>query len=265
MIRPLYRTGILQKSFKPKARIDCNSMNFISKGLHEHSDPRWKAVDNYVRPHLQPESNPLTGKLAAAARLADEAGLPDICVSSYQGQFLSLQCKLLNAKNVLEVGTLGGYSSIHMASSSPDTKVLTLEIDPTHAEVAAKAIAGAGFADQVKIVLGAAVDKLPGIKEDVLSGKRPKFDMVFIDADKPNNTVYYNYAVEICRRGALIIVDNVVRRGALADDKVLESDGGVKGARAVIERAGKDERVFSTLIQTVGEKSYDGMLLCVVN
>ena len=264
MVRSLYQPSILQQTSVSKFRTN-SSMNFTSKNLHDNSDPRWKAVDDYVRPYLQPESNPLTSKLAAAARLADDAGLPDICVSSYQGQFLSLQCKLLNAKNVLEVGTLGGYSAIHMASSSPNTKVLTLEIDPTHAEVAAKAIASAGFSDQVEIVLGAAIDKLPGIKEEVLSGKRPKFDMAFIDADKLNNTVYYNYAVELCRKGALIIVDNVVRKGRLADDKALESDRNVEGARAVIKRAGKDERVFSTLIQTVGEKSYDGMLLCVVN
>lgn len=175
------------------------------------------------------------------------------------------QCQMVDAKNVLEVGTLGGVSSIYLASSGPDVKVTTIEVDPKHKKVAEEAIAKAGLSNRIDVELGAGVDVLPKIRQDVDEEKRPKFDFVFIDADKPNNLNYFNAAVPMCRSRACIIVDNVVRRGKLADDKAAQDDPNIRGARDVIEAAGKDDRLASTsMIQTVGEKNYDGFLICVV-
>jgi predicted O-methyltransferase YrrM len=172
---------------------------------------------------------------------------------------------MIDAKNVLEVGTLGGVSSIYLASSGPDVKVTTIEIDPERKRVAEEAIANAGLGDRIEVLLGAGVDVLPKIKEDVAEGRRPKFDFVFIDADKPNNLNYYNAAVPMCRSRGCVMVDNVVRRGRLADDNAAREDPNVQGARDVIEAAGKDDRLMSTsMIQTVGEKNYDGFLICIV-
>ena len=231
---------------------------------HEKHE-RWTAVDKYTLQHLNPTGAPYHEALNYATKLSDENGLPSIEVSALQGKFLATQCMLLDAKNVLEVGTLGGYSSICLASSGPDVHVTTVEIDPEHKVVAEEAIAHAGLSSRVEVLLGAGVDVLPKIREEVSSGKRPKFDFVFIDADKDNNLSYFNEAVLMSRSRSCIIVDNVVRRGLLADDEVAKRDEMVAGARRVIEAAGRDNRLLgTTMLQTVGEKNYDGFLMCVV-
>lgn len=144
-------------------------------------------------------------------------------------------------------------------------EITTIEIDPKHKATAEEAIAHAGFSDRIEVLLGAGVDILPTLRKDVESGKRPKYDFVFIDADKENNLNYFNEAIVMCRSRACIIVDNVVRRGMLADDEAAKVESRVEGARKVIEAAGRDDRLMSsTLIQTVSEKNYDGFLMCVV-
>lgn len=230
---------------------------------HEH-DNRWTAVDQYASSHLIPSTKPINKALAKAADVAEKSGLPDIAVSPLQGQFLSIQCHLVNAKNVLEVGTLGGYSAIWFASTSPDIKVTTVEIDPDHAAVARKCVDAAGVGDRVEILVGSGVDVVPKIKEEVAAGRRPKFDLVFIDADKVNNLTYLNHSIEMSRQRGCIIVDNVVRKGLVAVAEEAEKFESVRGSRAVLEAAAKDSRLHVTLIQTVGEKNYDGMLICSV-
>lgn len=230
---------------------------------HE-KDPRWTAVDHFAISHLQPATTPLSKALAYAAQLSNDAGLPDIAVSALQGQFLQLQCRLLGVKHVLEVGTLGGLSTIWLLSASPDVRVTTVEINEKHAATARQAIEKAGMADRVDILLGPAAHVLVGLRDDVQAGKRPRFDFAFIDADKPGNKTYFNLTVPMCAPGACLIVDNVVRRGEIADDELTKKDLRLQGARDVIIAAGQDDRVDATLMQTVGEKNYDGMLICMV-
>lgn len=231
---------------------------------HEKDD-RWTAVDRYATRHLFPPGNAHYSAINRAIELSEENKLPSIEVSLLQGKWLQAQCQLIDAKHVLEVGTLGGISSIWLATSGPDVRVTTIEILPEHKAVAEQAVAHAGLTDRVEILLGAGMDILPKLREEVESGKRPKFDLTFIDADKPNNLNYFNEAIQMSRSRACIIVDNVVRRGQLADDEAAKTDLGVSGARMVIEAVGKDARVLgNSLIQTVGEKNYDGVLVCVV-
>ena len=152
-----------------------------------------------------------------------------------------------------------------MASAGHDVKVTTIEINEDHKRVAEEAIAHAGMHDRIEVLLGAGVDVLPKLRAEIESGKRPKYDFVFIDADKQNNLNYYNEAVSMCRSRACVMVDNVVRRGRLADDKAADEDERIMGARKVIAVAGRDMRLIGTsLIQTVGEKNYDGFLVCIV-
>ena len=234
-----------------------------SSGQPYEHDERWSAVDRYALQHLH-QNHPYAEALVYAAELSMKEGLPNIEVSPLQGKFLALQCQLINAKRILEVGTLGGYSSIWLASTGPDVTVTTIEIDPHHAEVARRAINNAGLSGRITVVEGAGVDVLPKIREEVEAGSLEKYDMVFIDADKQNNLNYLNESLRMCRSRALIIVDNVVRKGQLASAEAAEKDERVLGARKVVEAAGKDDRVLSaTLMQTVGEKNYDGFLMCV--
>lgn len=231
----------------------------------EHEkDARWAAVDHYALSHLHPPSAPYYSGLQSAVDKAAQSGLPDIAVSPLQGQFLALQCKLIGAKHILEVGTLGGYSTIWLATSDPDAKVTTVDVDPTHLAVARDSIDHAGVGKKVETIQGPGVDILPKLKAEVVAGKRPKFDFTFIDADKENNLFYVNEAIQMSRPGACIVVDNVVRRGLVADAELAKTSVTVSGSRKAIEGAAADERLDATIIQVVGEKNYDGMLICRV-
>ena len=231
---------------------------------HWEHDERWSAVDNYAVSHLVPKDDPYGPALEYAIQLSAKEGLPPIEVSPLQGRFLKLQCMALKAKNILEVGTLGGYSSILLAASSPEAKVTTIEINEKHKAVAEQAHAKADLTNRIDILLGPGNDVLPSLQKEISSGKRDNFDFVFIDADKENNLNYLNAIIPMCLSNTLIIVDNVVRKGTLADAEAAKTESKVEGARRVVEAAGKDERLECSLMQTVGEKNYDGFLLCVV-
>ncbi|KAH7392649.1 O-methyltransferase-like protein family 3 [Pyrenochaeta sp. MPI-SDFR-AT-0127] len=232
-------------------------------GQSHEKDPRWTAVDAYAFSHLHPSSStsPPTSALDQALQTQEAEGLPDIAVSPSQGKYLQLTARLARAKSILEVGTLGGYSTIWLANATPDVKVVSVEVDEHHAKVARKNIDNAGVGDRVDIRLGPGIEVLPKLAEEVKAGKRDKFQFVFIDADKENNWNYVDIAIGICEPGAAIIVDNVVRMGRLANDT---NDPRVAGARRVVENIGKDDRLDGIVLQTVGEKSYDGFLLAIV-
>ena len=151
-----------------------------------------------------------------------------------------------------------------MASATPQTKVTSIEVDPTNRDIALQSIRHAGLEDRVELLLGAGTDILRRIRKEVEAGRRETFDFVFVDADKQNNLNYITDAIPMCRSGAMLIVDNVVREGKLVDEDMAKADGRVAGSRQVVEAAGKDPRLECSLVQTVGEKGYDGMLLCVV-
>lgn len=156
---------------------------------------------------------------------------------------------------------MGGYSTIWLATSSPGVKVTSLGIDSYHAEVARANVKKAGLEDKVEVRLGAGMDILPELVRQVKAGKRAKFDVVFIDADKENNWNYVDLALDMCEPSACVIVDNVVRKGQLAEEK---DDPRIMGARRVVENVGRDDRLDGVVLQTVGEKSYNGFLLAVV-
>lgn len=233
-------------------------------GQNYERDARWTAVDTYSFSHLHAQSRaePSYETLENALSTSENEGLPDIAVSASQGKYLKLQAQLVKAKNILELGTLGGYSTIWLASSSPDVKVVSIEVNKHHAEVARRNVAHAGYEDRVEIRLGAGVDVLRDLVEEVREGKRQKFDFVFIDADKENNWNYVDAAVGISNKGAVIIVDNVVRKGSVANPDT--GDSRIEGARRVIENIGVDDRLDGVVVQTVGEKNYDGFLLSIV-
>jgi predicted O-methyltransferase YrrM len=188
---------------------------------------------------------------------AEAAGLPSIQVSPPQGKLLQLLVRLLGARKILEFGTLGGYSSILMARALPeDGRLITLEAKPEYAEVARRSIERAGVADKVEVRVGAALEALPR-----LEGEGP-FDLVFIDADKVNTPNYFAWALDHTRPGALIVADNVVRRGTLGD--AADPDEATKAQRHLHETLADEPRVSATTIQTVGGKGYDGFLLALV-
>ncbi|EGU81297.1 hypothetical protein FOQG_16781 [Fusarium oxysporum f. sp. raphani 54005] len=227
-------------------------------------DSRHVEVDNYVNSHLL--KNAESSYIPALDRIYRDsiaAGLPDISCSPAQAKFLKLQIELCNATNILEVGTLGGYSAAWMALAGPTVKVTTIEIDKEYAAVASNNLSGAGLKDQVEILQGTGLDILPQLVLQVESGARPPFDFVFIDANKQDNLAYFNLAVSMTKPGTAIIVDNVVRNGKVASAKEAEKDDRVLGTRQLIEAIGKDDRVDATVIQTVGEKNYDGFLLAI--
>lgn len=208
----------------------------------------WSAVDAYFANELGADDAALSGALAASSHM------PAIAVSAMHGKMLHLLALSIGAKRVLEVGTLGGYSAIWLARAvGAGGKVVTLEIDPKHAEVARGSIAKAGLSGRVDVKVGAAIDLLP-----TLEGP---FDFSFIDADKESNAAYFDWAVKLSRPGALIVVDNVVRDGKVID---AGSSAQVDGVRRMMDAIGKDARVDATAVQTVGVKGYDGFLLARV-
>ncbi len=215
----------------------------------------WQAVDDYIAAHLLGEDDALSATLAANAA----AGLPDIDVSPPQGKMLHLFARMAGARRILEVGTLGGYSTICLARALPaGGKLVSLEIDPHYASVARENVARAGIADRVDIRVGAAVDTLA---EMIAAGEAP-FDLVFIDADKPSNVDYLHAAMALSRSGTTIIVDNVVREGQVVDGN--SDDPRVIGTRALFAAIAAEPRLSATAVQTVGVKKWDGFLLAIM-
>jgi predicted O-methyltransferase YrrM len=235
--------------------------NFTSSNYEQ--DPRWAAVDDYTQQHLHPKSRPNHDALNHALDNSRAHGLPDISTYPALGKFLALQCRIGNVKYALEVGTLGGYTSIWLASQNPEIHITTLEVNPVHAEVARQNAKVAGVSHRVDIIVGPALESFPKLQAEVKSGKRPRFGFVFIDADKLNNWAYFDFAVKMTESGGCIVVDNIVRKGELVSEGARHTDG-VRGARQVIEEVGKDERVDAVCLQMVSEKNYDGILMAVV-
>ena len=218
------------------------------------ADP-WSAVDSYFEEKLLP-ADPV---LEETLRASEAAGLPSIQVSPSQGKLLYLLAKAQGVRTILEVGTLAGYSTIWLGRALPrGGRLLTLEVNPKHAEVARVNVARAGLGALVEIRLGPAVETLPKL----LSEHEGPFDFVFVDADKPNTRTYFDWAVRLSRPGTLIVVDNVVRKGELANAS--SDDPNVRGMRAFLEALASDSRVSATGIQTVGTKGYDGFVLARV-
>jgi len=216
----------------------------------------WTAIDEYVTNLLVAPDGALEGALEASA----SAGLPPIAVSPPQGKLLALLVRISGAQHVLEIGTLGGYSTIWMARALPHKgHILSLEIDPRHAEVARRNLAAAGVDDVAEVRVGAALDTLPKMVDD---GEGP-FDLIFIDADKANIPEYFEWSVTLSKPGTVIVVDNVVRNGALLDESGEKPD--VVGVRRLHEVLSTDARVSATTIQTVGAKGYDGFTMAIVN
>jgi len=219
------------------------------------SSKTWTAVDDYIVSSLF-EADPVLDAVLAANR---DQGLPAIDVSAAQGKLLSLLVRIRGAKKVLEVGTLGGYSTIWMARGLPaDGKVVTLELDPHHAKVARSNFERAGVSDQVDLRIGPALKSLAALASE----NAGTFDLIFIDADKPNNPNYLSWAMRLSRPGTVIVCDNVIRDGAVV--KKNSGDDNVEGARAAFSFIGGEKRLDGTAIQTVGAKGYDGFAIAIV-
>lgn len=214
---------------------------------------QWSAVDEYLVNSLIPD-DPIFTKILANN---SAAGLPAIDVAPNQGQFLQLLVQITQATRILEIGTLGAYSSVWMARALPaDGKLVTLEASPHHAEIAKKNIQLAGLETVIELHLGPAVETLPK-----LAGHAP-FDLIFIDADKPSNPIYLEWALKYSRPGTLIIGDNVVRNGGVTNPE--SNDPGIKGTRTFIELMGNNPRLTTTALQTVGSKGWDGFSIARV-
>jgi predicted O-methyltransferase YrrM len=216
---------------------------------------QWSAVDSYIADlFLAPDP-----ALEAALTSSAAAGLPAISVSPTQGKLLHVLARVQGARRILEIGTLGGYSTIWLARALPaGGRLISLEVDPKHEEVARANIARAGLANAVEIRLGPALDTLPKL---VSEGCGP-FNLIFIDADKPGYADYLKWSLKLARKGTLIIADNVVRKGAVAD--AASKDENVQGIRKFNEALAAEKRVTTTVIQTVGSKGYDGLALILV-
>ncbi len=218
----------------------------------------WTEVDGYIASKVIPRDRALDAALDAS----EAAGLPAIAVSPAQGKMLHLLASAIRAKAILEIGTLGGYSTIWLARALPKPPrhgtLITLEAEERHADVARANIARAGLADRVEIRVGKALDTLPMLQAD---GRGP-FDFIFIDADKPNIPQYFRWALRLSRPGSLIVVDNVIRGGEVCDAK--SKDANVTGVRRFNELLAAEHDVSATTIQTVGVKGYDGFTLALV-
>ncbi len=220
------------------------------------SEPTWDAVDEYVERRLVGADAALDDALRASV----DAGLPPIAVTPSQGKLLYLLARSIDARRILEIGTLGGYSAIWLARAlPPDGSLVTLESDPRNADVAVANIARAGFAQLVDVRVAPALETLP-----LLAAESPQaFDFVFIDADKWRTPDYFKWALQLARPGALIVADNVIRDGGLVDEANDTPD--VLGSRHLHELLAEEPRVSATTIQTVGAKGYDGFTLALVN
>ena len=220
------------------------------------SQELWTAVDAYIKEKMVPADDVLT----AAQKNGLDAGLPAIAVSPTQGKLLHLMAKMCAARNILEIGTLAGYSTIWLARAlSAGGRVITLEMDAKHADVARKNFALAGLDNVIEVRLGVALDSLPKL---VTEGHGP-FDVIFIDADKKNIPAYLDWSLKLSRPGTVIVVDNIIRDGKVIDGNNPDPD--IQGVRRFNDSLTKDSRLSATEIQTVGEKGYDGFALLVVN
>ncbi|WP_054704110.1 O-methyltransferase [Bacillus sp. JCM 19041] len=215
---------------------------------------KWKFVDAYLDEQLHKKNSILEAVLANNRK----NDLPAIDVSRTQGEFLRLLVTMTGAKRILEIGTLGGYSTICMAKALPeDGRIITLEANSIHAACAEENIRNARFEDRISIRVGEALKTLPELEK-----QKESFDFIFIDADKPNNPQYLEWALKLAKPGATILADNVVRAGEVINDH--STDPRVHGIRTFLERLANEERIDSTAIQTVGEKGYDGFVIGVV-
>lgn len=219
------------------------------------SDPAWVDVDSYFDRLFVGED----AVMAEALRAATAAGLPQIQVSPTQGKLLHQLARMVGARRVLEIGTLGGYSAIWMARALPaDGRLISIEIDSKHATVAKASIERTGLVSKVEVRVGAALDLLPSIAAESVG----PFDLTFIDADKVNGAAYFEWALRLSRLGSVIIVDNVVRGGGVLNAS--SDDANIRGTRRVLELMASEPRVTATAIQTVGCKGYDGFALAIV-
>ena len=213
--------------------------------------PKWSAVDAYFASLFAPSDEALDKALVANAN----AGMPTHDVSAVQGRLLALLVKLTSAKNVLEIGTLGGYSTIWMARALPsEGRITTIERNPDYAVVALENLRIAGVGEKVDLRIGRAIDVLPSLQGP--------FDLIFIDADKPNNPAYLEWALKLTRPGSVIVGDNVVRGGGVIDRE--SQDPSVIGVRRFMEIISTNDRLDSTALQTVGEKGWDGLSISIV-
>ena len=216
----------------------------------------WTAVDNYIVETLHPADDVLD----AAVKAGDDAGLPSIQVSPTQGRFMYQLAKVHGARRILEIGTLAGYSTIWLGRALPDGgELVTMEIDPKHAEVATSNMERAGLGAKVRVMNGDARELLPGLEKEIAA----PFDLTFIDADKASIPFYFASALRMSRPGSLILIDNVVRDGAVIDPN--SEDASVQGVRKLNEMMAGDPRLTATVIQTVGVKGYDGLAIALVN
>jgi predicted O-methyltransferase YrrM len=218
-------------------------------------DPTWTNVDKYLERSLVRSDPALEAALAAST----EAGLPPIQVAPNQGKLLALWAQSIGARTILEIGTLGGYSTIWLARALPaGGKLITLELERKHAEVAQASFERAGVIDRIELRLGRALDTLPLLAAE----SRGPFDFIFIDADKQSIPEYFGWALKLSRPGSVIVVDNVVRKGAVADPDSTEPN--VRGVQRFIELLAVEPRVSATIVQTVGSKGYDGFAYLLV-
>jgi predicted O-methyltransferase YrrM len=221
----------------------------------DHVEPKWTEVDEYFAERLAPHDAALEQALADSTA----AGLPPIAVTATQGKFLAMLAEMCHARRILEIGTLGGYSTIWMARALPaDGSVVTLEIDAGHAAVAEKNIARAGLSDRVQVLVAPAATTLAQLQAD---GVAP-FDLVFIDADKQSSDTFFEAVLALSQVGTIIVVDNVVRDGEVTD--AATTDPSILGIRRLAELLPREPRVSATAIQTVGSKGYDGFVIARV-
>jgi len=219
-------------------------------------EPRWDQVDAYLVDTFVPREP----AFAAALAESEKAGLPTIQVSPPQGRLLELLARALGARAILEIGTLGGYSTLWLARGlAPGGRIVTLEMDPKHAEVARRNFERAGRSGVIEQRLGAALETLPRLVEE----RAGPFDLVFVDADKPNLPDYFSWSLRLSRPGTLIVVDNVVREGDVLDAG--SPDAVIQGVRRMNERIAAEPRVSATTLQTVGAKGYDGLAFVLVD
>jgi predicted O-methyltransferase YrrM len=219
------------------------------------TDQRWTLVDRYLAERLVPSDEALD----RALQTSKDAGLPAIQVTPTEGKLLHLLARMIGARRVLEIGTLGGYSTIWLARAlPPGGRLVTLESEPIHAKVAGENLTRAGLAPIVEVRLGPALETLPVLATEIVE----PFDLIFLDADKPNTVPYFEWALKLSRPGTLIVADNVVRKGEVANSQ--SGDPSVRGMQRFLDFLASEGRVSATAIQTVGSKGYDGFVIALV-